>query len=126
MEEFKSYVFGELSIPYYLAAAFFCLLAIIISMRIGARTRNPQSERTPRKFSWHFLIWDNTKRIVVGMIVMFLFFRFASAAIGRALSMEAATGIGFFISMGLDQAIGFLKQRFELLQMDRTKYKSNE
>lgn len=121
MEEFKKLVLGELSIPYYLAAFFFSLLAILLSLYLGSRKRNKASTSTPGPYSWLFLVWDNTRRIFVGMILMFLFFRFASAAIGRALSMEVATGIGFFLSMGLDQAIGWFKKKFEVLQMDREK-----
>lgn len=123
MKEFKQLVLGDLSIPYYMAAALLCFLAILVSMYAGSKRRDQSSESTPFCFSWWFLIWDNTKRIVVGMIVMFFFFRFASAAIGRALSMEVAVGIGFFLSIGLDQAIGFLKQKFDLLQMNREKFK---
>ncbi len=125
MKEFKELILGGVTIPYYAAAAVFCFLAIILSMYIGSRKRNVQSQSTPELFSWSFLIWDNAKRIVVGMILMFLFFRFAVPAIGRQLSMEVAFGIGCFLSMGLDQAIGFLKQKFDLLQMDREKFKSN-
>ncbi len=123
MKEFKTLVLGELSIPYYLASGFFCLLAIALSLYLGSKKRNVDSESTPEKFSWDFLIWDNTKRITVGMILMFIFFRFAASAIGKALSMEVAFGIGLFLSMGLDQAIGFLKQKFTPLQKDREKYK---
>jgi len=123
MNEFKQLVLGDLSIPYYLAAAFFCFLAIIISLYAGSKKRNVASESTPEKFSWNFLIWDNTKRLVAGMILMFIFFRFAVPALGRALSMEVAFGIGCFLSLGLDQAIGLLKQKFDVLQMDREKFK---
>jgi hypothetical protein len=121
MDEFIKLVLGDLSIPTYLAAFFFSFLAILVSMRIGATSRDKFSPATPRKFSWYFLFWDNTKRIGTGLILMFLFYRFASAAIGRALSMEVAVGIGFFISMGLDQAIGYFKKKFDFLQVDREK-----
>lgn len=123
MNEFKKLLLGELTIPYYLAAGVFCLLAIIVSLWLGSQKRNIPSPSTPILFSWKFLFWDNTKRVIIGMILMFLFFRFAAAAIGKALSMELAVGIGFFLSMGLDQAIGYLKQKFSFFQMDREKFK---
>jgi hypothetical protein len=122
MSEFKSLVLGGLSIPYYAAAFFFCFLAIILSMYAGSQKRDPKSSSTPELFSWHFLIWDNAKRIAAGLILMFVIFRFAVPAIGKALTMETAFGIGFGIAMGLDQVIGYLKKKFDLLQMDREKF----
>jgi len=119
MQEFKQLVSGGLSAGYYLAALFFSGLAILLSMWAGSSKRNVNSTSTPRKYSFKFLIWDNTKRIVCGLVAMFLIYRFSSSIIGRGLSMEAAVGVGFMISLGIDQLIGWLKQRFDLLQMDR-------
>jgi hypothetical protein len=121
MQEFKHLILGDLSVWYYLAALVFSFLAILLSMWVGSAKRNVESSSTPKKYSWRFLLWDNTKRIVIGLIAIFLMFRFTSSIIGRALSMEVAVAIGFFISLGLDQLIGYIKQKFDFLQMDRTK-----
>ena len=121
MQEFKHLILGDLTGWYYLAAFIFSFLAILVSMWAGSSKRNVTSSNTPTKYSWRFLLWDNLKRISVGLIVMFFMFRFASSIINRTLSMEIAVGIGFFISIGVDQAIGWLKQRFDILQMDRSK-----
>lgn len=121
MKEFKNLILGDLSGWYYLAAFVFSFLAIILSMWAGSSKRNIVSSSTPVQYSWRFLLWDNTKRIVVGLIAIFLVFRFTSTLINRELSMEVAVGVGFFISIGLDQLIGWLKQKFDILQMDRGK-----
>jgi len=121
MNEFKHLILGELSGWYYLAAFVFSFLAILLSMWAGSKKRDVASSSTPTNYSWRFLLWDNAKRIFMGLIAIFLCFRFASALINRALSMEVAVGIGFFVSIGLDQVIGWLKQRFDFLQMDREK-----
>ena len=121
MQQFRQLVLGDLSLSYYLAALFFSGLAIILSMWAGSAKRNVDSTSTPKKYSFKFLLWDNTKRIVAGLIAMFLVYRFSASIIGHGLSMESAVGVGFFISMGLDQLIGWLKQRFDLLKMDRNK-----
>lgn len=121
MQEFKQLVLGDLSIPTYLAAFFFSLLAIGLSLILGSLGRDKFSPATPVKFSWTFLILDNTKRIAAGLIIIFLFYRFAPTIIGRSLSMESAVGIGFSISLGLDQLLGFLKKKFAILQVDREK-----
>lgn len=121
MKEFKQLILGDLSGWYYLAAFVFSFLAIIVSMWAGSSKRDVDSGSTPTKYSWRFLLWDNLKRISVGMIAIFLVFRFTSTLINRELSMEVAVGVGFFISLGLDQLIGWLKQKFSILQMDRSK-----
>jgi hypothetical protein len=121
MQEFKDLILGPVSAAYYAAAEFFAVLAIILSLYLHSRNRDPQSNSTPVKFSWLFLIWDNLKRIVAGQICLYLIFRFASEAIGRALTMWMAVGIGFFISLGLDQFIGWMKEKSSILQMNRGK-----
>lgn len=121
MNEFKQLILGDLSVAYYLAALVFSGLAILLSMWIGSAKRDVASGSTPKEYSLRFLVWDNFKRIVVGLIAMFFIYRFTSSLIGRALSMEVAVGVGFFITVGLDQLIGWLKQKFSILQMDREK-----
>lgn len=121
MEEFKTLVLGPVSVWYYAAAEFFALCAIMLSLYLHSTKRDPQSSSTPVKFSWLFLVWDNLKRIVVGQITMFIFFRFAIELIGKELNMITAFGIGFFLSLGIDKAIQWLKDRSPILQMNREK-----
>lgn len=121
MQEFKQLMLGELSIPTYLAAFIFSLLAIALSMLVSSLSRDKFSPATPVRFSLTFLIKDNSKRIAAGLIIIFLFYRFAPTLINKPLSMEAAVGIGFFLSFGLDQVLGFLKKKFSILQVDREK-----
>jgi hypothetical protein len=112
MNELQSYILGELSVAYYLAAGFFCFLAILISLYDHSRKRDKDSTRTPEKFSWSFLLWDNAKRIVTTLLVMFLIFRFSPVVVGKPLSMEIAVGVGFFLSLGLDKVIQLLRDKF--------------
>lgn len=112
-------ILGNVSAAYYAAAEFFALLAIILSLYISSKKRDVQSPKSPEKFSWLFLIWDNIKRIVAGQIFLFILFRFATELIGKELTMFWAVGIGFFAAFGLDQGIAFLKQKFSFFQMDR-------
>lgn len=121
MEEFKQLVLGSVSVWYYAAAEFFALLAIILSLYLHSRKRDKESTATPPKFSVTFLLWDNTKRIVVGQITMFLIFRFATEWIGRELNMGLAVGIGFFLSFGIDKAIQWIKDKYNVFDMPREK-----
>lgn len=120
MNEFKQLVLGELSIPYYLAAGFFCSLAILLSLYAHSRKRDAGSDNTPQQFSWRFLLWDNLKRAAAGMILMFLFFRFSPDIFGHPLSMWLAVTIGLSMSFGLDKIIQFLQVKYDLFKMPRT------
>lgn len=121
MEEFKQLILGNVSVAYYLAAEFFALLALILSLYMHSKKRDVNSSRTPVKYSVAFLILDNIKRIVVGQITLFIIFRFATELLGRELNMWWAVGIGFTLSFGLDKVIQYIKNRSTLLQMDRDK-----
>lgn len=121
MQEFKDLILGGVSIAYYMAAEFFALLALILSLYLHSKKRDPDAATTPQQFSWLFLVWDNAKRIVVGQIFLFLIFRFVTELLGRQLNMWIAVGIGFFLSLGLDRAIQWLKDRSDILQMNRGK-----
>jgi hypothetical protein len=121
MNEFKQLILGNVSVAYYLAAEFFALLALILSLYMSSKKRDSNSSSTPVEFSWLFLIWDNTKRIVVGQITLFLIFRFVTELLGRELNMWIAVGVGFFLSFGLDKAIQIIKERSSLFDMNREK-----
>lgn len=121
MEEFKQLVLGPASVAYYMAAEFFAILALILSLYLDSRKRDVNSSSTPMKFSWLFLLWDNTKRIVVGQITLFILFRFATELIGRQLNMWIAVGAGFLLSFGLDKIIQWIKNKSSILDMNREK-----
>lgn len=121
MQEFKQLILGNVSVAYYLAAEFFALLALILSLYLSSKKRDVASSSTPVQFSWLFLIWDNTKRIVVGQITLFLVFRFMTELLGRELNMWIAVGVGFFLSFGLDKAIEMIKEKSSLFDMNREK-----
>lgn len=117
MQEFKSYILGELSVAYYFAAFFFSSIAILLSLYMHSRKRDVASTRTPVKFSWAFLLWDNLLRVLATLALMFLFFRFSPDIFGHPLSFPIAVGVGFFLSFGLDKAIQWLQQKFDILKM---------
>lgn len=121
MQEFKQLILGNVSIAYYMAAEFFALLALILSLYLNSKKRDVASSSTPMQFSWLFLIWDNTKRIVVGQITLFLIFRFITELLQRQLNMWIAVGVGFFLSFGLDKAIQLIKEKSSLFDMNREK-----
>ena len=115
-------VTGEKPLSYYFAGFIFSLLAIILSLYLHSKERNKYSIATPINYSWKFLMWDNSKRIFTGMIVMFLFFRLFDLS-----NVFLMVGLGFAVALGLDKLIQFLMENTDLmkfLKKDRTNYKS--
>lgn len=95
---------------YYLAGFFFSFLAILISLYSYSLTRDKESKNTPVKFSLFFLIWDNAKRIIVGLIVMFILFRAADLS-----NIYAMLAVGFGVGISLDKIIQLLMNKSNLL-----------
>lgn len=124
--EIKQNVLGPLSIGYYASAFFFSFIGLLIMLYYRSTTRDKNSKRTPVNFSFWFLVWDNAKRMVTGLLVMYVLFRFASEFFSSPLSMRVALGIGFAISLGLEPMMKFLVDRSEvlsrLMEMPRDKY----
>lgn len=104
---------------YYMAGFVFALIAILLSMYVKSRKRDPNSPRTPEKFSWYFLIWDNTKTMFAGLAVQFIMFRAFDLS-----NIFAMLGVGFGIGFGLDQLLGLIMEKsnvLKFLNMDRDK-----
>lgn len=120
-EIFMDWVFGGKSLGYYAAALLFSMAGITLSLYRSSRRRDKSSKNTPEKFSWLFLFWDNMIRAFVSLIVMFIIFR--SLEINQVLWM---VGVGFLVSLSLDQIIDLLEQRSriikDMLKMPRDKY----
>ena len=112
MEELKSQILGDVSAATYVAAFFFSFLVIIANLLVVSLNKYKQAEGTPEKWSFSFALLDNFKRILATMILMFLFYRFASSIIAKELSMEWAVGVGIGITFGLDKMMGWLKSKF--------------
>lgn len=105
-------ILGDKTIGYYLAGFFFSFLAILVSLYQHSRTRDKYSQSTPVNFSWGFLIWDNLKRMVTTLIVMFMLFRLFDLS-----NPGAMIGVGFAVGFGLDKVIEFLMERTNLLDI---------
>ncbi len=108
-------IFGGKGGGYYLAGAFFSFLAIILSIYLHSKKRDPQSPNTPVRFSFLFLMWDNFKRAVAGMILMFIIFRIFDCS-----NVMVMIGVGFFISLGVDKAIQWLMEKTDFMNFLKT------
>ena len=111
---------GGKALSYYLAGFFFAFLGIMISLYQSSRTRDKSSPNTPLRFSWTFLIWDNIKRAVITLIVMFILFRVLDLSF-----VPLMIGVGIGVSVALDRIIvslmGWSDDIFNLLASARKK-----
>ena len=113
-------IFGEKPDGYYIAGFVFAGLAILLSLYISSKKRDPKSDATPEKFSWWFLIWDNAKRAGATMIVMFILFRVFDLS-----EIPAMLAVGFGVAICLDQIIEWMIGNFnfmKFLQSNREKF----
>ena len=116
-----SRILGDKPGDYYLAGLFFSCLGILIGLYHSSKKRNPDSPNTPYKYSWIFMVWDNSKRGFMTLVVMFILFRiFDLSDVGLMIS------VGILCSLFFDKLIEFLIARStrlaKLLEMDREKW----
>ncbi|RQO79120.1 hypothetical protein DBR40_05215 [Pedobacter sp. KBW01] len=94
MDKFQSLILGNTDLPTYAAYFVFALIGAIISLYIKSQKRDKLSENTPYNFSLRFLFQDNLLRIVVGILLAFLAFRFGTEFVGSEVTVLSAVFIG--------------------------------
>lgn len=107
MKEFLTLLLGEGSLPQLAAAHTFAFLGAILMLLLTVRQRDPNSPRTPEKFSFKFMMCDNAARITATIILIFIFIRFSREIVGTDITMWIAFGIGF----GSDKLAEILKNK---------------
>jgi hypothetical protein len=117
MEELFKMLFGNLSVWGFIGFLIWALIGAFDFSQMELSDRNPQSEKTPRKFSLKFWIMDNWRRWLVTLILIFILFRFYPELTGQPLTEYTAFLTGF----GSDTITGFTKRKFTLLQANREK-----
>lgn len=120
LQETLEIVFGGKRLSYYGGVFIFSTIALILSLYRSSLKRDIKSSGTPEKFSNLFLFWDNTKRIVVNYLLIFLLARIFDLS-----NVLAMISVGFFVALGADIVIDWLmsKTKFlNLLKMDRESF----
>lgn len=117
MEDFIRSVLGGYSAGMWMAYLFFALLGVIAYSWMEVRGRNRNSSATPKYFSWRFFAFDNLKRYIAVIILIYVQFRFFANITGTELSEYVAFLVGF----GSDGIAGFSKRGTKLLRADREK-----
>lgn len=121
IKETVEIILGSKAASYYLAGFFFSLLAIVLSLRVHSLSRDKESPNTPKEFSWKFLLWDNGKRIVSGLIIMFILFRATDLS-----NIWGMLSVGFGIGFGQDKMIQIIMERSNILDFLQPSRKNSE
>jgi hypothetical protein len=111
----KQQLLGSLSPSEFLAAIFFALVGLVISLLLQSNVRDVKSDNTPFHFDWGFLLLDNWKRIVLSILMIYISIRFYADIFGQPITMFLALGIGF----GLDKISQLIKDKIGITQVDR-------
>lgn len=78
----------------FLVNILFALIGVVLTMLLSTTFRDIDSKRTPVEFSWSFFLQDNIKRLIAGIIMIFLALRFTPDIFGVQLSNWLAVIIG--------------------------------
>lgn len=106
---------GGKGLPYYMAGFFFSFLTIWLSIYLHSQKRDINSPNTPYNFSYTFFIWDNLKRAIASLTVMFLIFRLFDCS-----NVMVMVSVGFFVSFGVDKVIEWMMNNFNFLNFLKT------
>lgn len=98
-------VFGTPDIEFIFVGIIFAIFGAILSLLLDSNTRNVESKRTPREYSYLFLIKDNSKRMVITIIIISVFMRFTKELLG----IEPSVYWSFFIGFSSDKLSEYLK-----------------
>lgn len=115
MQTFINYITGTTDYPFYIAQWFFAIVGLAISILLHARTRDKQSDNTPDQFSFRFLILDNYKRIILSVLLIFIFIRFPDMLLTNFPALETLSeirlGSALLIGLMLDKLAEWLKTK---------------
>lgn len=93
-QELLSYLIGEGSVAQLIAALLFAHFAAFVAYLYRVSKRDPQSPRTPFRFSWEFFWCDNSRRILRTILSIFLLVRFSREFLGAEQTMYGSVLIG--------------------------------
>jgi hypothetical protein len=113
LAQVKAQIKGDLSVPEFLAALFFSLIGVLISLLFHANTRNPNTTTSPVKFSWLYLLRDNWKRILLAFLLICITLKFLPELTGLKLNMFYALCIGLV----WDKLAEYLKSKTDIIKV---------
>lgn len=92
--ELFGYLLGTKSVALYIAILFFSGLGSFVRLYSKSLERDPESVNTPKEFSGKFMILDNLRSFLAGIIVPFLIFRLTNISADIEITLLAAAVMG--------------------------------
>ena len=94
MEKFLVQLFGTTDLPTYIAWFILAFIGAFAGVLVRAQLKYKNNAETPEKWSWSFLIKDNTLNLLVGFFITFIFIRFSKELANMELTAFGALIIG--------------------------------
>lgn len=119
MKDFIHFLTGNIQIAMFWALFFFAALGVTINLLLHASARDQQSPDTPVKFSLRFLLYDNWKRILLSVLLIYVTIRFASTIFVLTLdgNNELYLFVAVLIGFGYDKLAELIKKKGTLLKV---------
>ena len=95
--DFWSVVIGPGPLGVYLGLIVVALITAAASLLVESSTRKVISANSPIKFSWHFLLTANSKRIIANFLAVPVLIRILYPRLTPELMVLAAVGVGAII-----------------------------
>lgn len=112
---FIDHVLGTQDYSFYLAQWFFAFIGLGISLLLHSTKRDPDSINTPKDFSWRFLIQDNSKRIALAVLLLFVCLRFPEMLVTNfpelATWVQVRLAFATILGLSLDKVAQFMKEK---------------
>lgn len=108
---------GSVDPQTFIASFLFALIGVALSLLLHTTKRDVRSDNTPFAFSWSFLLKDNIRRIIAGLLLIYVAIRFYPDLFGEPMTDWTALGIG----LAIDKVAELLKNHTNLLSVNRDK-----
>ncbi len=118
MEDFLKVLLGDLSFGSFAGYLTLTLIGALVSLFFDVKNRDGKSGATPKKFSISFLMWDNVKRFIGVIILLYVVVRFSD----KLFPGEPIDWVMVSIGFNIDAVIASIKKDTKLLSMNREKF----
>lgn len=118
MEDFMQVILGGMSWGTVGGYVMLVVVGAVLSLMNDVRQRDVESQSTPNKFSWWFLIKDNFKRGVWVLALAYVVVRFS----GMLFPGEPIAWVMVSLGYNIDNILSSYKKNSRLVGMDRIKF----
>jgi len=104
------YIFGPLKFEFVLAFYVFAILGMAITLLLHLRDSRNRCLKAGKKFKFNFRFWlrDNTLRIVINLLFIFVLLRFYESL---HLNYKLDMFLGFAVGLSIDTFIIFIREK---------------